>query len=140
MNNSRKFFLLFSTLLIIAGIFLCIETNRIALVHLVSELLGLQLDEHFRSAGFFYVASLFILLGIIGLLNLLRSAGKLSESRFYSLTFLLLIVHYFFHLSGNAINYPVYDDKGALLDFLLKYKQASTWSEKTSLLFLPYNE
>jgi len=101
---------------------------------------GLHLDEHFRSAGFYYVATVFILLGIVGSMNVLRLGGVLSDARFYSMSVMLVLVHYFFHLSSNAINYPVYDDQGAILDFLLKYNQSSSWSERISLLFLPYNE
>jgi len=142
MNSSRKnrIVLYTSFFFLLLGIAFCQENFRLQLVHIAINFSGIALDEHFRSIGLSYLATYLILLGSIGLLYFFHLRNALKEKHFYFFSVSLLLIHYFYHLSANAINFPVYDDQGAILDFLLKSGDATSASEKFRLLLKPYNE
>ncbi|CAN5481780.1 hypothetical protein BH11BAC1_BH11BAC1_29440 [soil metagenome] len=102
--------------------------------------MGISLNEHFRSIGLSYVSTFLIFSGVVSLLYYFRLKNKLSEQNFYLASVCLVVLHYFHYLFINAVNYPVYDDQGAILEFLLKYSNASSVNEKIRLLIAPYNE
>jgi hypothetical protein len=140
MNLRRKNIFLsgISLLILITGIFLSKQSERF--VRFLYSLLNLSLDVHFRSIGFYYAGTWLIVISLILLLYLLKINGYLKPERFIISSAALVIIHYFFHLSAIAINYPMYDDQGVILDFLLKFQKADSFGEKAGLIFTPYNE
>lgn len=140
MNHRRKniFLSCVSFLFLVTGILFCFDSVRV--VTFLYDHLNLSLDVHFRSIGFYYAGTWMIIVSVIIILYLLKLNNYLKQERFLFFSSGLIIIHYFFHLSAIAINYPIYDDQGALLDFLVKFQNANSFSEKVGLIFLPYNE
>jgi hypothetical protein len=139
-NGTKKFLLPLAFLFIVSGFFFCIEPYPSKLVHLVNHLLNLTLDEHFRAIGFSYLGTWLIITGIICLLYLIRLGNKITARQFFGMSSGLVVLHYFFHLFSNAVNYPLYDDQGAILHFILKYQDAGSITDKLSVIMTPYNE
>jgi len=142
MTLRRKNILLSSVsfLFFIAGILLSSATVRNNIVSSLNVLLNISMDEHFHSIGIYYAGTLLIVSSFILILYIAKINGQLTSNRFYILSSVLVIIHYFFHLSSIAINFPIYDDQGAILDFILRYQNASTIIDKVSLILQPYNE
>jgi len=142
MNPSRKsrFILTYALVLVIYGCLLQNIQLQLFLIRFVNNKLGIILNEHFRSIGLSYVSTFLIFSGVVCLLYFLRLKDKLSEIQFNVITVCLIVFHYFYYLFLNAENYPVYDDQGAILNFLLNYSSVISLSEKFHLIIAPYNE
>lgn len=140
--KSRKDIILViaSAVLLLSGIFLFSETNRLHIIHLVNGLLHSHMDEHFRSIGLGYLSTWLILSGICMQLFIVWRRNQVSEKIFIALCATLVLVHYGWYLVSNAVNFPLYDDHRALLDFMVKYSDAQGIREKIALICAPYNE
>ncbi|MEO8087079.1 MAG: hypothetical protein ABI763_09680 [Bacteroidota bacterium] len=110
------------------------------LIQFIKNKLDVSLDEHFRSIGFSYLSTFLLFSGVVTFLYFLVLKNKFTEFHFYVASFCLLVFHYCCYLFVNARNYPVYDDQGAILEFLLNYSNTSTVNEKICLIIAPYNE
>jgi len=127
-----------SFLILITGILFSYESVRF--VTFLYGFLNLSLDVHFRSIGFYYAGTWMIISSAILFLYLLKLNGYLNQNRFNFISCGLVFIHYFFHLSAIAVNYPIFDDQGVILDFLVRVKKATSIKETVGLMFMPYNE
>lgn len=110
------------------------------LVQSMNNIMHANLDVHFRSIGFSYLGGWLIVSGIICILYILMQYGKIKPPQFYWASALLVIIHYFFLLESNAVNFPLYDDQGAILQFLVNFQKAQTISDQFREICMPYNE
>src|SRR5437868_1022062 len=142
MNHSRKTRLVFFTaiIFIISGCLLQAAQLQLLIVRFANHSFGISLDEHFRCIGLSYLSTFLLLSGSICFAYLARLKNKLSELNFYAISVSLFVLHYFYYLFLNAKNFPVFDDQGALLDFLVRYCNTSSAVEKIRLIVSPYNE
>jgi hypothetical protein len=138
--SERRYILALSLGLFIVGIILFNGTVDYAIVGFINQLFSSHLNIEFRAFGLGYCATLLVSLSVISLLWFFRISGGVKKNQFYSLSIFFLILHYCWYVVTNAVNYPIYDDQGAVLEFFSQYTSQSTWRGKIEATLLPYNE
>jgi len=138
--QSKQFLLLLSFLLLSFGFFLWSDNHCFSIVRFLNRTLSIHLTESFWGSGFSYISTLLIYFGIVTVVFFLYRSGKISRKQFGVISIVLFVIHYFFYLVKNSYNYPVYDDHGAILEFLNHYTRANSLQEKVKLLLAPFWE
>jgi hypothetical protein len=127
-----------SFLILATGIFFSYAS--VQFVTFLYSLLNLSLDVHFRSIGFYYAGTWMVISSVVIFLYLIKLNGFLKQNSFNFISCGLVIIHYLFHLFAIALNYPIFDDQGVILDFLVRAQKADSFKEIVGLIFMPYNE
>jgi len=138
--RKRSFLIPLSILLFLLGIILFNGENAYAIVRFINRTFSLHLNEEFRAFGIGYVATLLIYASFVCLAWMLYQSGKIKKQHWLFISVSLLVVHYTFHVLNNAVNYPIFDDQGGVIDFLNQYTSQHTAGKKLGALLLPYNE
>jgi hypothetical protein len=143
MNNflSKRWKVLSLSLsLLIAGCILFNGEIDYSIVGLVNRILSINLNIEFRAFGLEYLATLLIYASITILTWYFQLSGKITRRQFAFLSVIFLILHYTYHVVINSVNYPIFDDQGAVYDFLNQYTGQPNAKGKLHALLMPYNE
>ncbi len=136
----KRISLLLSVVLLTTGFGLYNGEASYSIVRLMNQILSSHFNEMYWAIGLGYVSTLLIYSGILCFIFFLHRSGKISQRKFCYSALFLLVVHYLFYLVKNSWNYPIYDDQGAVLEFMNQYTDAKSIQEKLKLLVAPFWE
>jgi hypothetical protein len=138
--SKRRNILALSLSLFIAGAILFNGTVDYAIVSFINKLFSTHFNIEFRAFGIGYFSTILVYLGAVSLTWFFYISVRIRKTHFYFLSIFLLILHYCYYVITNAINYPIYDDQGAIMEFFNLYTSQSAFKGKLDAILLPYNE